>query len=110
MTDAVDRAMQLATIPGNELPELARQTRERLSRRVGGCGEVFITAFAWYAQVCECLPCADPAYRVDEAAPEVVWLRSLACNRPPQSGDNDPVDPASGNGVTWGQLFGRKTP
>ena len=106
--DAVGRATELLTVPNKDLPELARATRDRMFRRLGGCIEVALTAFAWYAQVCESLPCSDPLYTVDESQPEVVWLRSLACNMPPQPGDGKLVDPASGNGITMGELFGRK--
>lgn len=103
---AVERAGQLMLTKRAELPELARETANRLCRRVGGCGEVMVTAFAWYAQVCEKLLCTDSLYRVDESAPEVVWLRSLACNMPPQPGDEKPVNES---GITWGELFGRAT-
>ncbi len=71
--DAVERGVQLATIPVKDVPLLAREFLWHLAKKVGMCGEVCITAFAVYAQCVEGLPCDDDLYR---ARPEdVEWFR-----------------------------------
>ena len=60
--DAVERGIQLATIPMKDVPLLAREFLWHLAKNVGMCGEVCITAFAVYAQCVEGLPCDDSLY------------------------------------------------
>lgn len=60
--DALDRGIELSKLPINEVPPLARLYLENLSRRVGICGEVCLTAYVLYAQLTEGLKCNHPAY------------------------------------------------
>jgi hypothetical protein len=70
--DAVERGVQLATIPMKDVPPLAIEFLRHLAKKVGMCGEVCITAFAVYAQCVEGLPCDDDLYR---ARPEdIEWF------------------------------------
>lgn len=75
-TTAVERASEMMQIPMKELPPLALEFARKLSREVGCCGEVLMTAFAVYAQCIEGLPCDDELYR---AKPEdVEWFNKQA--------------------------------
>ncbi len=60
---AIDRAMELMAVRQYALPLGALQGADALCRRSGGCMEVFITAYAYYAQLIEGLACADDLYR-----------------------------------------------
>jgi hypothetical protein len=60
--DAVVRAMAMMQIPMVELPKLARDYVRHLSSKLGLCGEVYLTAYAHYAQCVDGLPCVDIAY------------------------------------------------
>ncbi len=69
---ALNRASELMSTKMNELPPLAREFAQHLCNKVGGCMEVFLTAFAIYAQICEDLPCDDPAYQ--PSAEDRAWF------------------------------------
>ena len=62
--DAVDRAQELLSVPMSQLPPLALEFVKKLCSEAGGCIEVFLTAYAVYAQCVEGLPCADDLYQV----------------------------------------------
>ena len=49
-----------------DLPKLARAYLDYLSGNVGACGEVYLTAYAHYAQAVEKLSCTDEMYEIDE--------------------------------------------
>jgi hypothetical protein len=72
MIDAFDRAQELMLTKAGELPFLALALRQKMGRKLGGCGEVYLTAFAYYAQVIEGLECDDDMYQVGPADRE--WL------------------------------------
>lgn len=59
---ALTRAWELMNIVGSELPPIALMYRDNLASRSGVCMEVFMTAFACYAQVIEGAKCSDTAY------------------------------------------------
>lgn len=65
--DAVVRAGEMMDTSGNLLHPLAIQYAKHLGAKVGECAEVYLTAFAHYAQAVEGLKCADSAYKIDEA-------------------------------------------
>lgn len=72
---ALERAQELMKALGRDWPMKAARAVNFLVNKYGGCGEVILTAFAGYAQVCEGLPCDDPAYA---ASPELrAFLESL---------------------------------
>jgi hypothetical protein len=60
--NAVDRAYELMLLPMRDAPLMARMYLNNLTKRVGICGEVCMTAYATYAQLTEKLPCADDLY------------------------------------------------
>lgn len=62
MDPAVDRATELLAMKQTALPLGALQGAQALCRRIGVCMGVYITAFAYYAQIVEGLKCEDPAY------------------------------------------------
>ncbi len=93
--DALDRGLELALTPIRDLPPLAWQYARHLCSKIGGCGEVFITAYAHYAQCVEGLPCADAAYRAsvldqewfdDRLKPDAV-RENADTPSPPRTGD-----------------------
>ena len=61
---AVTRALEMARIPMGMLPPLALKYAHELGRKYGLCGEVYLTAFAHYAQAVEKLKCSDSLYRI----------------------------------------------
>jgi hypothetical protein len=60
--NAVDRAYELMLLPMRDAPLMARMYLNDLTKRVGICGEVCMTAYATYAQLTEKLPCTDDLY------------------------------------------------
>ena len=48
--DALARGMELFGTKGRDVPLLAMRYVRALCSRVGECGEVFITAYSWYAE------------------------------------------------------------
>lgn len=64
--NAVNRAMELMTVPMKDLPPLAIEFMRLLSSEVGYCMETCITAYAAYAQCVENLPCDDYLYEARE--------------------------------------------
>jgi len=63
---AVKRAVELAGTPMGKVPMPALKFARYLCRKLGMCGEMFVTAYAAYAQIVEGLECDDPLYAVDE--------------------------------------------
>jgi hypothetical protein len=63
---AVQRASQMMMVPMKDLPPKALAYARFMCRKYGGCGEVFMTAYAGYAQKVEGLPCSDSLYTVSE--------------------------------------------
>jgi len=51
--NAFERAQQLMTVKGSELPPVALDYRNHLCRRIGMCMEACLSAFVTYAQVVE---------------------------------------------------------
>ena len=51
---------------GRDIPEDAKRLVNILSKKVGGCSEVYITAFCHYAQHYEKLECDENDYRLDD--------------------------------------------
>lgn len=65
--DALARGMELFATKGRDVPLLAMRYVRALCSRVGECGEVFITAYSWYAEKEEkCPQAVDDAYRVHD--------------------------------------------
>lgn len=72
--DAVARAVALMTTPMSQVPPLAIGYARHLAASLGMSGEVYLTAFAAYAQCAEGLECSDDAYA---ATPEARrWFAS----------------------------------
>jgi hypothetical protein len=71
--DAMKRASDLFLTKMKDLPNLAYKYMSYMSSEYGGCGEVWITAFAHYAQAIEGLSCSDKAYEIDEKSKQ--WFR-----------------------------------
>lgn len=72
--DAVARAVALMTTPMSQVPPLAIGYARHLIAALGISGEVYLTAFAAYAQCAEGLECSDDAYA---ATPEARrWFAS----------------------------------
>lgn len=75
--DAVKRGMEMLYIPQNQLPPLAYDYARTLCNRLGMCGEVYLTAFAAYAQCVEGLECDDDGYKATDEARE--WFADRQC-------------------------------
>lgn len=73
---AEERAMEMMNVPRKDLPPLAREYASHLCGKFGGCMEVFITAYAHYAQCIERLECQDGLYRADSTAE--AWFEGKA--------------------------------
>lgn len=63
---AVDEAVSMMTIPMGKLPKGATEYLNDLSKRVGICMEVCITAYAYYNQAVLGMPCEDDLYIIPE--------------------------------------------
>jgi hypothetical protein len=74
--DAVKRGMEMLYIPQNKLPPLAYEYARTLCNKLGMCGEVYLTAFAVYAQCVEGLECDDEGYKASDEA--VDWFAQRA--------------------------------
>lgn len=61
--DALDRARELLRTKQGELPPGCIAGARYLGNQMGVCLEVYLTAFAWYAQYAEKLPCHAQEYR-----------------------------------------------
>lgn len=73
MKTALDRAQEMMCIPQGQLPIEALELAYYMCRDLGGCGEVFLTAYAIYAQVVEKYPEKDKGYHVS-GFPTYVYL------------------------------------
>lgn len=73
---AEDRAEVLMNTTRNQLPALADKYLLYFSKQVGGCGEVYFTAFAAYAQAVEGLKPASKSYEITKEAKE--WFKKNA--------------------------------
>ncbi len=74
--DAVERAVEMMHIPQCDLPPIALKFARYLCSKYGMCGEVYVTAYAVYAQLVEKLPCTDDLYIADKEAIE--WFKENA--------------------------------
>ncbi len=72
---AVIRAIEMMALPMNQLPESALKYAALLSERYGMCGEMFVSAWAAYAQIVEELPCNDDLYMAGDAV-RCEWLEA----------------------------------
>lgn len=70
---AMDEAGLMMLQPMNQLPKAAIEFLRYMSSRVGFCGEVCVTAYAYYSQAVLNLPCDDPGYKIDPDA--LNWFR-----------------------------------
>lgn len=71
---ATDRVSELMATKIKDVPPLATKFARHLGEKMGLCGEVYVTAYAIYAQCVEGLPCDDPDY---VASPlDIAWFRS----------------------------------
>lgn len=71
--DALKRAWEMMMMPQNQLPPLSLKYYKHLEQKNGCCGEVFLTAFAIYAQCVENLLCNDSLYMASEIDRQ--WFR-----------------------------------
>ena len=78
--NAVERAQEMMLVPQSQLPSLALRYCEKMANENGMCGEVFLTAFAVYAQIVENLPCDDPLYAAAPA--DYRWFDDMRCHGP----------------------------
>ena len=67
---AEERGMEMMHVPIGQLPKIAQDFCQSLCAELGGCMEVFLTAWTVYAQCVEALPCTDELYmaRLDQIA------------------------------------------
>jgi hypothetical protein len=79
--DAVKRGMEMLYTPQNQLPPLAYEYARSLCQKIGMCGEVFLTAFAAYAQCVEGLECEDKGYEASDDAREWFAQRTVRDSR-----------------------------
>lgn len=63
---ALKRAYEMMEQPIGQLPWLAVEYMRQVSREVGFCGEVGLTAYCAYAQCVEGLECTEDLYQVEE--------------------------------------------
>jgi hypothetical protein len=63
---AEDRASQLYAMKPSKIPRTALEYARYLCSKYGSCGEIFITAYAHYAQLVEGLTTNDALYKIDE--------------------------------------------
>jgi len=71
---AEERAMELFTKKQKDIPPLAMEYVKYLSNKYGGCGEVFLTGAAHYAQAIEGLKSTDALYSINKEGIE--WFRN----------------------------------
>ena len=65
--NALERGSELMLIKNRDLPLLAMRYRNALCKQVGGCMEIFLTAFCWYAEKEEGMPpSGDSLYDLNE--------------------------------------------
>jgi hypothetical protein len=70
---AEERAAEMMHIKLKDLPPLAFEFARKLCMETGMCGEVYLTAYACYAQCVEGLECKDDLYRAPPSA--IAWFR-----------------------------------
>ena len=63
---AVTEAGKMMIMPMNQLPPIALEYLQDLSKRVGFCGEVCLTAYAAYNQMVLGMPCDDSLYQLPQ--------------------------------------------
>ena len=63
---AVEEAGKMMMLPIKDLPALAHEFLQFLSKKVGFCGETCMTAFAAYNQVVLKMECEDNCYKLTE--------------------------------------------
>lgn len=64
---AVEEAQKMMSVPMNQLPTLAIEFLNHLSKRVGFCGEVCLSAYAAYNQFVLKMVCEDTLYKVTDS-------------------------------------------
>ena len=70
--EALDEAIKMMALPMNQLPKPAYEYLQYLSKRVGFCGEVCLSAYAYYNQAVLKMPCEDTLYKIPET--ELQWF------------------------------------
>jgi hypothetical protein len=70
---AEERGMEMMNIPMGKLPPLAVEFAKKLTKEVGTCMEVLLTAWTVYAQCAEKLPCTDDLYQPREE--DIQWFK-----------------------------------
>lgn len=83
---AEQRGMQMMSVPIKDLPPVAVDFCHKLCRELGGCLEVYLTAWTVYAQCVEGLKCSDDLYKARDV--DVAWFRDAMAN----AKDNGHVD------------------
>jgi len=78
--------------PMREIPWFAIEYSRHLCRKLGGCGEVFITAFAYYVQYVADLPCSDDLYTITPEARQ--WFDDMTERATRGAPTDDPVERA----------------
>lgn len=66
-TDAVNYAMEMMTIPLQNVPIEALKYLAFLGDRIGICGDVYVFVYAIHGQIAEKLPCDDEAYKMSSS-------------------------------------------
>ena len=70
---AEQRGQEMMQIKIKDLPPLAVEFCRHLCHEVGGCMEMFLTAWTVYAQCVEGLPCGDDLYLARPT--DVAWFK-----------------------------------
>jgi hypothetical protein len=68
--DAMSEVAKMMATPMNQLPAIANDYLKDLSKMVGFCGEVCVTAYAAYCQAVLKMPCENPLYKIEDDAKE----------------------------------------
>lgn len=70
---AVEEACKMLNIPMKNLPEPALEYLKYISSKVGFCGEVCLTAYAYYNQAVLNMKCEDDLYKIPQE--DLMWFR-----------------------------------
>ena len=62
-TTSLERGVEMMSIKIKDLPPPAYAYARQLCSEMGGCMEVFLTAYCAYAEIVEKYPCKDEDYR-----------------------------------------------
>lgn len=80
---SIDRASQLMGMKMSSVPAPAMAYAQFLGSRIGMCGEVFVTAYAHFAECCEGAEKSD-GYAADDLATAFFAGYAAAGKEPPQ--------------------------